>query len=172
MDYFTLFQLPGNFTIDLTQLGLRYQELQRSYHPDKFASATETERLQSIQQAAEINDAYQTLKHPLRRAEYILKQHGVIVNNELNTMHDTAFLMEQLELREQLDEIEQKQDHQQLMQFKQHVNQINTNLYHHVAEQLQSEQWTPAVATVQKLQFLNKLLQQIEHTEDKMFDGM
>ncbi len=172
MDYFALFQLPEHFVIDLTQLGLRYQELQRRYHPDRFATATEAERLKAIQQAAMINDAYQTLKHPLRRAEYILKQHNVAVNDEHNTMNDTAFLMEQMELREKLDEIAQKHDHQQLLQFSQQVNRINSVFYQDLSDQLYAKQWTSAVITIQKLQFFDKLLQQIEHIEDKIFDGM
>lgn len=60
MDYFTLFGLPARYRVDASQLTSRYQELQRQFHPDRFASQPERERLMALQQAATINDAYQT----------------------------------------------------------------------------------------------------------------
>ncbi|MDU3075476.1 MAG: co-chaperone HscB, partial [Mixta calida] len=110
MDYFTLFGLPQSFEIDAAQLTARFQELQRQFHPDRFASQPERERLQALQQAATINQGYQALRQPLPRAEYLLSLHGFDINNEQHTMRDTAFLMEQLALREELDAIENAPD--------------------------------------------------------------
>jgi molecular chaperone HscB len=76
MDYFTLFGLPVSYTLSQEQLAVRYQDLQRQYHPDKFASASAAEQLASVQQSATINQAWQTLRHPLTRAEYLLSLHG------------------------------------------------------------------------------------------------
>ena len=108
MDYFTLFGLPVRYTVDGSLLASRFQDLQRQFHPDRFANQPERERLMALQQAATINEAYQALKHPLKRAEYMLSLHGFDLGNEQHTMRDTAFLMEQLELREELDAIERK----------------------------------------------------------------
>ena len=71
MDYFTLFGLPASYTLSLEPLAARYQELQRQYHPDKFASGSAAEQLAAVQQSATINQAWQTLRHPLTRAEYL-----------------------------------------------------------------------------------------------------
>jgi molecular chaperone HscB len=74
MDYFTLFGLPARYQLDTQALSLRFQDLQRQYHPDKFASGSQAEQLAAVQQSATINQAWQTLRHPLMRAEYLF--HG------------------------------------------------------------------------------------------------
>ena len=104
-NYFELFALPVSFDVDISSLSARYQDLQRSTHPDKFTNATDRERRLSMQQASIINEAYQTLKDPLKRAQYLLSLNNVDVNSESNTVMDTAFLMQQMELREALDDI-------------------------------------------------------------------
>lgn len=71
MDYFTLFGLPARYQLDTRALSLRFQDLQRQYHPDKFASGSQAEQLAAVQQSATINQP-QTLRHPLMRAEYLL----------------------------------------------------------------------------------------------------
>ena len=76
MDYFTLFGLPARYQLDTQALSLRFQDLQRQYHPDKFASGSQAEQLAAVQQSATINQAWQTLRHPLMRAEYLLSLHG------------------------------------------------------------------------------------------------
>ena len=117
MDYFTLFGLPARYQLDTRALSLRFQDLQRQYHPDKFASGSRAEQLAAVQQSATINRARQTLRHPLMRAEYLLSLHGFDLASEQHTVRDTAFLMEQLELREELDEIEQAKDEARLESF-------------------------------------------------------
>lgn len=95
MDYFTLFGLPARYQLDTQALSLRFQDLQRQYHPDKFASGSQAEQLAAVQQSATINQAWQTLRHPLMRAEYLLSLHGFDLASEQHTVRDTAFLMEQ-----------------------------------------------------------------------------
>lgn len=58
MDYFALFGLASSYVIDFEQLTCRYQELQRQYHPDRFASQAESDKVYVLQQAATINAAY------------------------------------------------------------------------------------------------------------------
>lgn len=171
MDYFTLFGLPVRYLIDGNQLTTRYQELQRQFHPDRFATQPERERLASIQQAATINDAYQTLKHPLKRAEYMLSLQGFDLGNEQHTMRDTAFLMEQLELREELDAIERKLNVEALLaEFSHRLAQMTQVRTQQMVEQLDEQQWSQAADTVRKLRFLDKLQQQVEQLEDRLFD--
>ncbi|SPW58513.1 co-chaperone HscB [Escherichia coli] len=82
MDYFTLFGLPARYQLDTQALSLRFQDLQRQYHPDKFASGSQAEQLAAVQQSATINQAWQTLRHPLMRAEYLLSLHGFDLASE------------------------------------------------------------------------------------------
>ncbi len=86
--------------MDLGVLDSRYRELQRTVHPDRFASAGEAERRLSMQQATTINEGYQTLKDPLKRGRYLLELSGYNLGDEPHTTRDTAFLMQQMELRE------------------------------------------------------------------------
>ncbi|MDZ7904215.1 MAG: Fe-S protein assembly co-chaperone HscB [Rheinheimera sp.] len=98
MNYFQLFQVPAQFDLDLTELGTRYLELQRNFHPDNFAAGSERDRLLAVQQAANINDAYHSLKQPLLRAEHLLALRGVKISHEQRSFTDTHFLMQQMEL--------------------------------------------------------------------------
>src|SRR5260221_10845596 len=94
-NHFELFGLPARFGIDAAALEARYHELQREVHPDRFAAAPEAERRVSMQLATRVNEAYQTLKSPLRRAVYILQLRGVDPKFETNTAMPAEFLMEQ-----------------------------------------------------------------------------
>lgn len=169
MDYFTLFGLPVRYLVDGSLLASRYQDLQRQFHPDRNALQPERERLMALQQAATINEAYQTLKHPLKRAEYMLSLHGFDLGNEQHTLRDTAFLMEQLELREELDAIERKAEAESLLaDFGARVNEMVKQRTALMVQQLDNQQWPEAADTVRKLRFLDKLQQQVEQLEEKL----
>lgn len=159
------------YAIDSEQLTLRFQDLQRQYHPDRFATCSEQEKMQALQKAATINAAYQALRHPLKRAEYMLSLHGFDINNEQHTMHDTAFLMEQLELREELDNIENSDDALDLLaKFMQSVKQMQQARSALMVTELDAMQWEKAADTVRKLRFLDKLQQQAEQLEERLLD--
>ncbi len=110
MNYFQLLGLEQAFTVDLNALSANYQQLQKTVHPDRFANATAQEQLIAVQKSSTINDAYQTLKNPLKRAEYMLETRGTPLPSEQSTIGDTSFLMRQMELREMLGEIKAADD--------------------------------------------------------------
>ena len=171
MDYFTLFGLTQNYAIDSEQLTQRFQDLQRQYHPDRFAASSEQEKMQALQKAATINAAYQSLRHPLTRAEYLLSLHGFDINNEQHTMHDTVFLMEQLELREELDNIENNANSLDLLAvFMKNVKKMQQDRNLLMVNELDAMQWEKAADTVRKLRFLDKLQQQAEQLEERLLD--
>lgn len=171
MDYFTLFGFTPSYTIDSEQLVQRFQSLQRQYHPDRYATCTEQEKMQALQQAATINATYQALRHPLKRAEYMLLLQGIDINNEQHTMHDTAFLMEQLELREELDNIENNSHVADLLvYFIKNVQQMQKTRSAMMVTQLDEKQWEQAADTVRKLRFLDRLQQQAEQLEERLLD--
>lgn len=103
-DHFTRLGQPRSFDVDLAGLDRRYFALQRQLHPDRFARKTAREKAVSQQQAAALNEAYETLKNPLRRARYLALQQGVDLPGEGRTIDDPELLMEAMERREALAE--------------------------------------------------------------------
>ena len=103
-NHFELFGLPLRFDIDSADLSLRYRDLQRHFHPDRYASGSDQQRRLALQMTANINEAFQTLKDPLTRGRYMLALLGVSTDEETDTVMDPAFLMAQMELREGMQE--------------------------------------------------------------------
>ena len=110
MNYFELFHLAPSFALDTDQLAVQYRQLQQQYHPDRYAAASEAERVQALQQASDVNAAYQTLKDPLSRAEYLLMLQGLDIRGEQQTLQDPEFLMQQLSWREELEALREAAD--------------------------------------------------------------
>ena len=108
-NHFSVFELPPTFDIDLSELTLRYRELQKVAHPDKFANSPEQERLKAVQHAAQINDAFSVLRSPLTRAQHLLALNGVVAEKNA-TISDPMFLMQQMEMRESLEDAAAKED--------------------------------------------------------------
>ena len=103
-DFFALFGLPKRYALDQSALDAAFREVQARVHPDKFTQASDTERRLALQWATLANEAYQTLRKPLSRAKYLCEQGGVDVGIESNTAMPAAFLMQQMEWREELAE--------------------------------------------------------------------
>src|SRR5450830_1353191 len=103
-NHFVLFHLPQRFSIDMKALESAYHEVQNQAHPDKFTQASGAEKRVAMQWATRANEAYQTLKNPLKRATYLCELNGVDLQTESNTAMPTAFLMQQMEWREELDD--------------------------------------------------------------------
>ncbi|MDO8249910.1 MAG: Fe-S protein assembly co-chaperone HscB [Rhodoferax sp.] len=101
---FELFGLTPQFAQDRVAIDARWKELQREAHPDKFAAQGAAAQRVAMQWSVRINEAYQRLKEPLQRAAYLCELNAVPVNAENNTAMPAAFLMQQMEWREALDE--------------------------------------------------------------------
>jgi molecular chaperone HscB len=101
---FQLFAVPATFAQDRAALDARWKELQREAHPDRFAAQGAAAQRVAMQWSVRINEAYQRLKDPIRRASYICELHGAPLNAENNTAMPPDFLMQQMEWREALDD--------------------------------------------------------------------
>jgi len=101
---FELFGVPATFAQDRAALDARWKELQREAHPDRFAAQGSAAQRLAMQWSVRINEAYQRLKNPIRRAAYLCEQHGAPIAAETNTAMPPAFLMQQMEWRESLDD--------------------------------------------------------------------
>ena len=101
---FELFELPPAFALDRALLDERWKGLQREVHPDRHAAADAQTQRQAMQWSVRINEAYQRLKDPLKRAAYLCELNGAPVQAENNTAMPAAFLMQQMQWREDLEE--------------------------------------------------------------------
>lgn len=111
---FELFGVPMQFSQDGEQLSARWKELQHEAHPDKFAAQGVAAQRIAMQWSVRINEAYQRLKDPLRRASYLCELHGAPINAERNTAMPTDFLMQQMQWREALDDAETLHDFEEI----------------------------------------------------------
>ncbi len=103
-DDFTLFGLPQRQALQRAEIDARRRDLQAQVHPDRFASEGAAAQRLAMQWAVRVNEAYQRLKDPLARAAYLCELRGVPVDAERNTAMPGAFLMQQMQWREALDE--------------------------------------------------------------------
>ena len=113
-DDFELFSLPRRFSQDRSALDVRWRELQAKVHPDRFAVEGAAAQRIAMQWAVRVNEAYQRLRDPLRRAAYLCEIEGTAIDAEKNTAMPANFLMQQMEWRETLDEAESAEQVQAL----------------------------------------------------------
>ena len=180
-NYFSLLGLPVSFVIDKNKLTSNYHDIQKSIHPDNFANATALERRLSVQKAAQINDALQTLKNPLQRSIYLLSLYDIELGENNNSV-DPAFLMEQMELRENLSQVSDKANPLAeldiiLDDVKSRIKQINSDLETLFQQLLLNEQkddelLKKASAQVLKMQFLNRLQEECLNKEDDLAEQL
>ena len=163
-DFFTLLGLPRQFAVDQSALDSRFRELQREVHPDRFAAADDAARRASMMLATQINEAYQTLRSPLKRATYLLRLSGVDVGAESNTAMSPEFLMLQMEWREQVADARAEKDLAALQSLEADVREAIRTAYTDLAQYLaQVSDSAVAVETVRQLMFLEKLHEEIDN---------
>jgi molecular chaperone HscB len=109
-NHFELFGLPMSYRVDSSLLAERYLAMQQALHPDRYAAAGDQERRLSMQASIRINEAFQTLKDPLERARYMLALLTGEASGKKETTQDMTFLMEQMELREELASVRGQSD--------------------------------------------------------------
>lgn len=169
-NYFELFGLPVGYQVDAGELADRYRALQKVVHPDRFAAADAYSQRLSLQNATLVNEAFQTLKDPLLRAQYLLRLHGCDSAAETQTLNDPEFLMQQMEWREALANVPRAEaPHARLDAL---LDEIATMLRGQVAELAvlldnpTAPQLDAAAQAVQRMQFLKKL-----HTEAEAIEA-
>ncbi|MDM0034086.1 Fe-S protein assembly co-chaperone HscB [Variovorax sp. J22P271] len=111
---FVLFAVPATFAQDRGALDARWKELQREAHPDRFAAQGGAAQRLAMQWSVRINEAYQRLKNPIKRATYLCQLNGSPIQAETNTAMPAAFLMQQMAWREELDDAQDPDAFEQL----------------------------------------------------------
>lgn len=170
-DFFEIFAIPVAWQVDSRQLQSRYLKLQQEFHPDRYASQSDTEKRLAVQTASLINQAYDTLKSPLKRAQYLLELKQIDASQDSHITSDGAFLMEQIELREALSEVRDSDDpFAALDSLRTGVEGSFAEQQNQFQAQYQDSDFDHAFNTVAKMQFSSKLLDEIEQLEAELED--
>ena len=165
-NHFELFGLQPAFAVDADALERSYREIQSKVHPDRFANAGDAERRASLQWTTRVNEAFQILKNPVTRARHLLELHGVDVAFETNTAMPAEFLMQQMELRESLEEAKSPAA---LDEMRRRLRQEKARMQNQIAEAVDSKKdYAGAAGLVRKLQFLDKLDTEIDSAYERV----
>ena len=163
---FELLGLTPAFAIDEAQLVARWKALQSQVHPDKFVASTAAEKRVAMQWSVRINEAYQRLKNPLKRAAYLCELFGAPVRAEDNTAMPTSFLMQQMEWREALEDATTL-DH--LDDLESEVASVKRGMLQKCEQLLVSEAGAhEAVQTVRSLMFVERFARDIDRRREQL----
>ena len=170
-NHFELFNLPLQFAVDAQALDSAYRDVQNRVHPDKYVSATDAEKRVAMQWATRANEAYQTLKHPQKRAQYMCELHGVDLQTESNTAMPMAFLMQQMEWREELGDARAAKDVDALEALDQQLRRERKTQLAAIEQQIDSNDYAQAAQGVRALMFIEKLKQEIDNALSLLEDA-
>jgi molecular chaperone HscB len=163
---FELFEIPAQFAQDRSVLDAKWKDLQREAHPDKFAAQGAAAQRIAMQWSVRINEAYNRLKDPLKRATYLCELNGAPIEAHTNTSMPPAFMMMQIEWREALDEAETVEE----------LEQIERQTANYKRDQLSKieqfidvkHDYAAAANEVRALMFVARFVGEIEARLDKM----
>lgn len=164
---FALFGLPERFAQDGADLERRWKALQREVHPDRHSADSPAEQRLAMQWSVRVNEAYQRLKDPLKRAAYLCELRGVPINAEHNTAMPAAFLMQQMQWRESLEEARGAED---LEGLHRQTRASQADLLGEIARCLDQPvpQVAQAASAVRALMFVRRFTQDVEQKLDAL----
>lgn len=162
-DHFALFDLPRRFAIDANELECRYRDLQSKVHPDKHAHLGDSERRIAMELATSANEAFETLKHPLQRAVYLLHLAGSDIAAGNNTAMPSDFLIEQMDLREAVSDARAAGDESALDELRADLKSRMAAQYVLLGSMLdQHHDYAAAADMARRLMFQEKLFREID----------
>lgn len=160
-DDFELFGVPRRFEQDRAALDSRWRSLQAQVHPDRFAAEGAAAQRVAMQWATRVNEAYQRLQDPLKRAAYLCELRGVPVDAESNTAMPASFLLQQMEWREKL---EAARSVEQVESLVDEVMSLKAASFARLQQTLDEHHDTQAAAEqVRALMFVQRFAQDIDH---------
>ena len=163
---FELFNVPFQFGQDTAALDARWKELQREAHPDKFAAQGRAAQRVAMQWSVRINEAYQRLKDPLKRASYLCELHGTPINAENNTAMAHDFLMQQMEWREALEEAKTIQNTEKIAA---EVNKNGCEMLSKIEHEIDvKKNFVAAAQHVRSLMFIARFASEVDARIDQL----
>ena len=172
-NYFEIFSLAVSGDPDMRQLNEKNRELQQRVHPDRFATASDAEKREAMQKTSLVNEAYNTLKDPVSRLQYMLTLKGMDISAETDTTMDGAFLMEQMEFREEIADVRRQANPLDVLDtMTSDVKNKAADLRDDFEKFYQQDNLEKAREIVRKLQFLSKAQKDINHMVERLEDEL
>ena len=166
-DHFTLFGLPTSYALDGARLDQAYRDVQARIHPDKFVHAGAAEQRLSMQWATRVNEAYQTLRRPFGRANYLLQLQGIQAMD--SSVMPMDFLEQHMDWSEELAQARGAQDVAALGRLEQALRSEARGYQSRLAEEIdQRHDYPLAAETLRKLRFTDKLLTEVGAAYEEM----
>ena len=162
-NHFELFNLPARFELDMGALDAAFRDVQGQVHPDRFVNATDAEKRVAMQWATRANEAYQTLKNPQKRAQYLCELNGVDLRTESNTAMPMDFLMQQMQWRDELGEARAAKDVEALDALDAQVKRERKQRLAQIGKQLDAGDFDGAAQGVRALMFLDKFGDEVQY---------
>ena len=163
---FELFNLEQKFKQSSAAIELRWKELQREAHPDKFVMQGTAAQRVAMQWSVRINEAYRRLKDPQSRAAYLCELNGVPVNAENSTVMPAEFLMLQIEWREALNDATTLEN---LYELAMQANKYVCNLLLKIEQSIDFEtDFERAVEHIRALMFVERFSAEVDTRIDQL----
>lgn len=163
---FELFGLPETFAQDGAAIDARWKELQREVHPDKFAAQGASAQRVAMQWSVRVNEAYQRLRNPLKRAAYLCERRGAPIDAESNTAMPGEFLIQQMAWREELEEANSDSD---LERVHTELAQARADAFARIGQLLDDTgDAAGAAQQVRKLMFIERFAHDVEARFDEL----
>jgi molecular chaperone HscB len=170
--HFELFGLPERYGIDAADLDAAYRRVQGAVHPDRFAGGSDAERRVAMQMATHVNEAYRTLRDPARRAAYLCALHGVELQVESNTAMTPAFLVQQMQWREELEEAREQRSEPALQAIRDELDARRGDLLGRLGRAIDEQgDYHLAAQEVRQLMFLDRFAQDIDAAHEHLLQA-
>jgi molecular chaperone HscB len=170
LNHFELFGLTPTFDVDSAALESSFRKIQSDSHPDRFVTATASEKLAAMQTATNANEAYLTLKSPGLRGAYLLGLSGIVAVDEKNNQMPADFLMQQMEWREAVEDAENAHDISALETLLDTIASEAKQLQMGLSTQFKQNQLADATDSTRKLIFMDKVRADIIKAIEKLED--
>jgi molecular chaperone HscB len=164
-NFFELLGLPARFDLDPSLIERAFFDRTKELHPDRFASAPAAERVAALSRSRALNDAYQTLKKPVGRAEYLLERAGVTIGD--NERLEPEMIMQVLELREELAEARVGKDLPAVERLQGQMKQRREQALNELGELFAANDPTGAKRVLIALRYIDRYLEECDAALDE-----
>jgi molecular chaperone HscB len=171
IDPFDTLGIAPTFDVDLDAVEKRFRDLSRVLHPDRHVGASATQRRISLGKAVEVNEAWRLIRDPIRRAEALLKRHGVQVKEGSEPKASPEFLMEMMEHREALSEARTKRDKEAVARLAERIRAREKKAFERLssafgAARSEREAIERTVPLLGELRYYRRFLDEVSAIED------
>jgi len=171
-NFFEYFDQPIQFDVDLKALHQAQIALQAGFHPDRFVTGSDQEKRLSVQKSSMVNEAYQTLKEPIKRAHYLLELAG-IEKNDNQTTNDASFLMEQISFREEMGECRTNTAPLDCIEhLTSKLKQRALDFSQEFEREFKQKDFETAQESARKMMFVKKIVDQLNDLQAEIEDEM